>query len=240
MLPVENWNEAAVMTAITETHEDHAQTLINKIKENLGADTITSDMVANWLTAHGFVIDTTTDLSTIDPRALITVVTRPVLTDIVENFSELTLSKYITSEEILDQEVINFLKDKILMVLNSAPFKEALEIKLYRSNWFDDAQAYQITISPNAWNKLIAVLTTGLDNNQTIDQIVENIITDGFLDFLLKENTELADVLEETPEHLEELKNILATWIRSADSTGLYEQSITKESRFNPLFDVLR
>ena len=118
MLPVENWNEAAVMTAITETHEDYSQTLINKIKENLGVDAITSDMVANWLTTHGFTVDTTKDLSTIDPRALITAVTRPILTDIVENFSELTLDACINSLDchrcdVFDYAIISFYQEDL-------------------------------------------------------------------------------------------------------------------------------
>lgn len=246
MMPVEQWNETAVQATLIRSHEYFIEAIAEKVKKELKVEQLTPELVADWLSNHGMSLDPSLDITGKDPLRVLSIGTRPVLTDVIEDFSALVLDKYIQEEEVLDQEVLYYLKQRIIYDLCNTESKSALESLIFSSDWAEAANFENIDskfpISSSAWNTITNILTSELDNFQPVEQIAEKIVNSetGLLQYILKEDRVMKQEYEDNPAYVDELKEIVIKWIKSSASTRLYENALNKQSHLNPLFDILR
>ena len=101
--------------ALTEDEPEYfIEAIAEKVKQELKVEQLTPELVAEWLSNHGMSLDPSLDIKGKDPLRVLSIGTRPVLTDVIEDFSALVLDKYIQEEEVLDQEVLHYLKQRII------------------------------------------------------------------------------------------------------------------------------
>ena len=168
MMPVEQWNETAVQATLIRSHEYFIDAIAEKVKKELKVEQLTPELVAEWLSNHGMSLDPSLDIKGKDPLRVLSIGTRPVLTDVIEDFSALVLDKYIQEEEVLDQEVLHYLKQRIIYNLCNTESKSTLESLIFSSDWADAANFEntdnKFPISSSAWNTITNILTSELEN----------------------------------------------------------------------------
>lgn len=241
-LPIQQWNTETINTSLQSSHQALSDDIVEHLKQSKPQ---LSKADIDVLLESMNITPEDVEVHESKLATYLANMTMPSFgVNISENLAQNTINTYIATEETLDGEILKFLKEGAITSLTTKRSIIELEGKIRRDiGWYDNNLGYDVELALDDEDRtnIVKCIRQYVDEEKDLNSLVEAISNGLITKYTNKDNyEEIASMLEQNPEMLTRLPEIISEFLTSNAAYNQYLQAISKEIQKNPLYELLR
>ena len=241
-LPIQQWGTEAIDTVLRSSHQALAESIVEHLKQSnpeLSKEDIDALLESMNITPEEV------EVANNQLAVYLANMTMPSFdVNISENLAQNTINTYINTEETLDGEILKFLKEGAITSLTTKRNLIDLEGRIRREiGWYDNNLGYDVELALDDEDRtnIVKCIRQHIDEEKDLNSLVGAISNGLITKYTNKDNyEEIASMLEQNPEMLTRLPEIISEFLTSNAAYNQYLQAISKDIQKNPLYELLR